>query len=227
MKVYVLHGWAYSTEKWRPFIKALKQRKKDAKMLYIPGLTAELNEAWDIDDYIQWLAKELPNEPVVLLGHSNGGRLALNFAWVYPERVRHLVLLDSAGIYHGGLAAAKRKAFKLAAKAGKKITQNESAKKALYKVARVRDYDEAPEHMKVTMQNLLTSDKSLQLEEIKTPTSIIWGGMDKATPLPDGVEMHRQLEHSTFKVVDEGRHSPHFTHVDETADLVQKALKNV
>jgi pimeloyl-ACP methyl ester carboxylesterase len=36
----------------------------------------------------------------VLLGHSNGGRIALAFAEKYPDKVKQLVLIDSAGIYH-------------------------------------------------------------------------------------------------------------------------------
>ncbi|MBP7018185.1 alpha/beta hydrolase [Candidatus Saccharibacteria bacterium] len=225
MKIYILHGWAYSTEKWQPFLLALKDRKIDSKMLYIPGLTDELDEAWDIDNYIKWLAETLPNEPVILLGHSNGGRLALNYAYVYPDRVKQLILLDSAGIYHGGLARIKRNVFKKTAKLGKKITKSEGAKKVLYKLARVSDYKEAPEHMKITMQNMIDSDKGLSLSEIQNKTNIIWGGMDKITPLTDGVQMHRQIADSSFKVVDDARHSPQFTHVDEVADIVTRALR--
>jgi pimeloyl-ACP methyl ester carboxylesterase len=225
VKVFILHGWAYSTEKWQPFINALKERKIESKMLYIPGLTEELDEAWNIDDYIKWLAETLPNEPVIILGHSNGGRLALNYAYVYPDRVKQLILLDSAGIYHGGAAKLKRDAFKKIAKLGKKITKSETAKKILYKIARVNDYKEAPEHMKITMQNMIDSDEGLRLDEIQNKTSIIWGGMDKVTPLTDGVLMHKHIANSTFKVVGQGRHSPQFTHVDEVADIVKRVLK--
>ncbi len=225
MKIYALHGWAYSTEKWADFKAALKEKHIDLEILLIPGLTAELEETWDIDDYIKWLCEELPNEPVVLLGHSNGGRLALNYAWVYPERVQQLILLDSAGIYHGGLQQVKRWVFGNLAKLGKKITTSEKAKKFLYKLARVRDYKEAPEHMKKVMQNMIESDKSIVLEEIQTPTTILWGANDKATPLSDGVTLHQRITNSSFHVIDEARHSPHFTHPVEVAGLIKAALK--
>lgn len=224
MKVYALHGWAYSTEKWADFTAALKKRHIDLEILRIPGLTAELEEVWDIDDYIKWMSEELPSEPVVLLGHSNGGRLALNYAWVYPERVKHIILLDSAGVYHGGLQQIKRWVFRTIAKLGKKITSSEKAKAYLYKLARVRDYKEAPPHMKQVMQNMIDSDKSIMFEEIQTPTTILWGADDRVTPLADGVTLHQRIVHSTFHVIDEARHSPHFTHAEEVADHIKDAI---
>lgn len=225
MKIYALHGWAYSVEKWQEFQKELQDRGFELKILKIPGLTSELKTVWDIDDYIRWLAEELPSEPVILLGHSNGGRLALNFAWVYPERVSKIVLLDSAGVYHGGLAKLKRDLFKKAAKLGKKLTKSPQARKYLYKLARVSDYNKAPENMKKVMENMLKSDQSLNLSEIATKTSIIWGDSDKVTPLTDGVAMHKLLPNSTMRIVEGGRHSPHFTHAPEVAELVRLSLK--
>lgn len=38
------------------------------------------------------------DEPVVLVGHSMGGQIAIHFALAWPERVRALVLLAPAGI---------------------------------------------------------------------------------------------------------------------------------
>lgn len=225
MKIYALHGWAYSTEKWTDFTAALKERHIDLELLQIPGLTSELADSWDIDDYIKWLSEELPNEPIVLLGHSNGGRLALNYAWVYPERVKQLILLDSSGIYHGGLTEVKRVIFRTLAKLGKKINNSEKAKKFLYKLARVRDYKEAPENMKQVMRNMIESDKSLNLQEIQTPTTIIWGAEDRVTPLTDGVKIHREITNSHFHVIDNARHSPHFTNPKEVADRIKDAIK--
>jgi len=225
MKIYGLHGWAYSTEKWQDFQRELQDRGIELVLLNIPGLTADLDQPWDIDDYLRWLSKELPEEPTIILGHSNGGRLALNFAWVYPDRVKQLILLDSAGVYHGGLSKLKRDVFKSIAKLGKNITNSPQAKAILYKLARVNDYNEAPEHMKKVMENMLNSDKDLVLEEIKSKSSIIWGGLDKVTPLTDGVEMHKRLPKSTMRVVEEGRHSPHFTHASEVADIVKLVTK--
>lgn len=38
-------------------------------------------------------------QKVNLIGHSMGGALALYFAYYHPERVKHLYLIDSEGVY--------------------------------------------------------------------------------------------------------------------------------
>src|SRR3989338_4234164 len=101
-KIIILHGWAYSTDKWRPFIEELKKSGVKSKMIKIPGLTSPLDQVWNLDDYVEWLKKNLSKEKgkVILLGHSNGGRIALAFSAKYPEKVGKLILIDSAGIFH-------------------------------------------------------------------------------------------------------------------------------
>lgn len=49
--------------------------------------------------YASW--KQLIQAPVVLVGASMGGAVAIDFALSYPEAVRQLVLIDSAGLVAG------------------------------------------------------------------------------------------------------------------------------
>jgi len=44
------------------------------------------------------LSKKGINEPVILVGHSFGGMCVLNFAKLYPEMVKSLVLVDSSPV---------------------------------------------------------------------------------------------------------------------------------
>lgn len=43
---------------------------------------------------VEWLAEQLPDHPVSLVGHSVGGVMAAAFASKYPERVANLGLFD-------------------------------------------------------------------------------------------------------------------------------------
>ena len=71
-KLLILHGWAYDTEKWKPFLKLLEEKGIDFELLKIPGLTSLLNEAWTLDDYVTWLESVVSGQKsVVLMGHSN------------------------------------------------------------------------------------------------------------------------------------------------------------
>lgn len=226
-KVLILHGWTYSTEKWSPFIKALKDKGFNTELLKIPGLTEKLDSVWDIDNYVSWLKRKIGSDKkVILIGHSNGGRILLVFALKYPEKVKHLILIDSAGIYHNELPIRlKRFVFKTIARLGRKITKSESLRKTLYKLSRESDYEKASPIVKQTMVNLITFDISSSLNKIKIPTLIIWGEYDKATPLSDGKLMHKLIKGSKMHIVRSARHSPQFTHVNEVIEIILKEIR--
>lgn len=49
-------------------------------------------------EYIEQIRKDKGIEQMVVLGYSMGGRTALNYTIQYPERVKQLILIDSAGV---------------------------------------------------------------------------------------------------------------------------------
>jgi pimeloyl-ACP methyl ester carboxylesterase len=226
-KIFILHGWTYSTEKWEPFVELLKNKNFDPVLLKIPGLTTELTKVWTLDDYVEWLKDVVDHEKekVVLLGHSNGGRISLAFSLKYPEKVAKIFLVDSAGIYHNELQLrVKRLFFGTIAKMGKNIKDVKAVRKIFYRLVRERDYEKANPLLRQTMKNLINSDLTPVLEQIAIPTIIIWGGLDKITPAKDGELMHEKIKQSTFHIIKDGRHSPQFTHAEEVAKIVYANL---
>jgi len=226
-KVIILHGWTYSLEKWQTFLEILKKNGIDPIMLKVPGLTSENDKVWNIGDYVNWL-KEIVNkekDKVILIGHSNGGRIVANFAIKHPEKISKLILIDSAGIYHNELPIKiKRIVFKTIAKIGKKITSSKTIKNLLYKLAREFDYKDLSDNVKQTMINLISTDLKPILPQIKTPTLIIWGREDNVTPLSDGKLMHNLIKNSKLEIISEARHSPMFTHSKEVVDIILNNL---
>jgi pimeloyl-ACP methyl ester carboxylesterase len=228
MKIIILHGWTKNLDKWQELIDILKEKNISTELPKIPGLTDELERVWDLADYVEWLKKiaDKQKEKIILIGHSNGGRIALAFANLYPQKVEKLILIDSAGIYHNELPhKIKVFVFKTLAKIGKKITSSKILEHLLYKVAREGDYRKSNPIMKQTMINLLNSNKNLNISGITTPTLIIWGGQDKITPISDGELIHELIKNSKMEVIDEARHSPQFTHPTEVANIIVKNLK--
>lgn len=224
-KVFILHGWTYSTESWRPIVDALRSRGADVALLEIPGLTDGTNPVWTLDTYVEWLKDKIPNdEPVVLIGHSNGGRISIAFSAKYPQRVAKLILLDSSGIPAKGLRALKNSIFKIIAKTGRVVINSERLRDALYKFARVGDYHKATPEMRQTMANLLSVDLSSVLHTIQCPTLIIWGAHDKTTPLSDGKLMHKGIKGSQMIVLPDARHSPHITHTKKVLAILTNEL---
>ncbi len=226
-KIYLLHGWTCSLDKWQNLIAFLKEKDLEPVVPKIPGLTQELNKVWDINDYVEWLKKETKGSgSLILLGHSNGGRIALTFAAEYPQKIAHLILIDSAGIYHKELLIRlKRLFFKSLAKFGKKLSSSKILRTLLYKAARENDYKNANPVMRQTLVNLLESDKELKFNKIKVPTTIIWGEKDKITPLSDGKIMAQKIKSAELHIIKGARHSPQFTNPYEVGEEIIKALR--
>lgn len=227
-RVYVIHGWTYSLDRWQDIIAQLKQNDVEPIMLKVPGLTEASDRAWTTLDYVTWLERTLAKikQPVTLIGHSNGGRIALNYALRHPNRVKQLILIDSAGIYHNESSLQlKRKAFWVVAKVGKTLTKSPKLRRLLYKVARAQDYEQAPPNMRQTLINVNDSDRALNLAQIAIPTTLIWGEADRITPLADGQKMNTQIAGSKLHVIKDARHAPFESHAHQVGQLILGALR--
>lgn len=228
-KIIILHGWAKNMDKWDDFLKIIEKKGISYSMPKIPGLTESLERVWSLSDYIKWLKNIVDKEKdkVILLGHSNGGRITLAFTNLFPEKVEKLILIDSAGIYHNELPLKiKRVVFKTIAKIGKKLTSSKTIKNLLYKLAGESDYKDLDENTKQTMINLISSDLKPILPQIQTPTLIIWGGKDKIISLSDGLLMNKMINNSELVVLENAHHSPMFTHAKEVTDIILKQFNN-
>jgi pimeloyl-ACP methyl ester carboxylesterase len=226
-KIYILHGWTYSLDNWKNFSVLLEKSGFEPVFLRIPGLTGESDQVWDIQKYSDWLGKELEkiNGKVVLLGHSNGGRIAAFFAAMHPEKIQQLILIDAAGIYHKELSLQiKRFVFNAISKIGKKLTNSEALKNLLYYLAGERDYQKAPPNMKLSMVSLTHHDLTPFLQKINVPTIIIWGEKDKITPISDAVLMNKLIKKSKLETITDARHSPFFTHPSEVVRIIKHDL---
>lgn len=230
MKALIIHGWTYSIERYKKISLILKARDLTNFILNVPGLTEKIERSWNLDDYINWLKNKIDkqNGKVILIGHSNGGRIAAAFASKYPQKLSHLILIDSAGIYHDELHNKLRLLFfSTLAKIGKKISSSRLLKDLLYKLAGENDYKAATPEMKKTMLNLIKLDLSIIFAKITVPTLIIWGENDKVTPLADGRLIHRLIKSSELYIVKGAKHSPHFTHTEEVAEVISKTVAHI
>lgn len=224
-KIFVLHGWSYSTEKWDEFIRLLEDKGLKPELLNIPGLTEPTDRVWTLDDYVEWLNSKTGKRKVILIGHSNGGRIALAFALKYPERLKHLILIDSAGIPRRELRVRlKRSMFGQIARLGKKLTSSDKARNILYKLAGVNDYKEATLEIRQTMVNLISADLTPELHKVTVPTLIIWGKEDKTTPLSDAKLIYELIPNARIHIIKDARHSPQFTHPEKVCEKIWQFL---
>lgn len=97
--LFILHGLFGCWDNWHPVAKALSRRF----CVYVPDLRNHgqsfHSARFDYDvmaDDVRQLMNALAVERASLLGHSMGGKVAMRFAAVAPERVERLIVVDIA-----------------------------------------------------------------------------------------------------------------------------------
>ena len=192
-------------------------------MLNVPGLTKESKKEFTIYDYMKWADQEIP-DGAIALGHSNGGRILLNLCAAKPEKLKYLILLDSAGIYEPSI---KKKIVSGLAKIGKPLKKIPLVDKAFHKITGSTDYSKAPANMKVTLANMLESDKTLDLTKVKTKTFILWGKKDTTTPPRQATAMYEKLPNAELKFYANWTHAPYISNPEELARALTTLIRKL
>lgn len=211
--LYIIHGWSYTIEPWRTTLGILRDSGLKVKVLKVPGLTEPSKKVYTIDDYVKWADSEIP-EGAIALGHSNGGRILLNLCSKNPDKLKYLILLDSAGVYE---PSAKKKIVASLAKIGKPLKKIPVIDKAFHRITGTTDYSHAPENMKITLSNMLESDKNLKFDTITTKTYILWGKKDTVTPPRQATKIYESLPNAELKFYARWTHAPYISNPEELA----------
>ena len=144
---------------------------------------------------------------VDLAGWSMGGWISLRFAAESPQRVRRLVLLDSAGLNF-------TPAFNLHVLAPRSMSDMRELERLLTpRPGRVpafilRDFlrQKLSEDWMIerTVANMITGRELMdgKLAKVNMPALIVWGKQDALTPLAVGEALHREMPQSSLVVLD-------------------------
>src|SRR5437763_4564674 len=102
LPVLFLHGWALGQHAYKRALKRLVQLGCRVFAPALPGFggTADLpDEELSLPGYARWVEEFVGamgvSEPLVVVGHSFGGGVSIQFAHDFPGRVRSLVLVNS------------------------------------------------------------------------------------------------------------------------------------
>lgn len=224
--VLLLHGWGDSLNGMAGLQKALAGNYQVISV-DLPGFgqTQAPQAAWNLDNYAEFVAAFLKKlgvqELYAVVGHSNGGALAIRAVSLGALAPQKLVLLAAAGIRtsHGG----RRLLLKIIAKAGNIATiwlperYRRALRKSLYGVAG-SDMLVAP-HLQETFKITVRQDVQADAAQITLPTLLIYAEDDRAVPLLDGQKYNKLIKNSTLKVLPGG----HFVHIDN-AEVVRQAV---
>lgn len=97
--VLILHGLLGTSDNWQPIARSLEKKYQ----IFLPDMrnhgrsphSAEFNYPAMVEDIYEFLT-DLNLRNIFLIGHSMGGKIAMNFAIEYPHRVSKLVVVDIA-----------------------------------------------------------------------------------------------------------------------------------
>lgn len=222
-KLYIIHGWTYRPEPWHEVIKDLKELGVDAELLRVPGLGTKSSKVFTLDDYEKWAREKLPKGSYAL-GHSNGGRILLKLLSDDPTYLKGVILLDAAGVWED---SNRRIIMKKLSKTFAPLKKSKIARKVVHRLIGANDYENAPDNMKVTLDNMINSDKTLDLAKVTTPAQIIWGEADTTTPLRQGEKMHALLKNSELTIKPGWRHSHYLVSTKELAEEIADKFKKL
>jgi pimeloyl-ACP methyl ester carboxylesterase len=211
----LLHGWGNNSLMLQP----LAAQLADLRTVMVPDLPGfgrteapKPLEGWDTRAhaaFIVGLMDKLGWARADLFGHSHGGRIATYVAATSPERVGRLILCGSAGLRpHLTLKSRLRrwqrrlllKAAHRAARYGLLGRQGAERARRLSERFASADY-RAAGVMRPTMARLLAEDMEGMLPRIQAPALLIWGEMDRETPLELGQRSSRLIPHASLDII--------------------------
>ncbi len=101
--VVFCHGLFGQGKNWTQIAKVLRERHRVLLLDMPQHGRSPWTDGFDYLDAADQVAEALPDEPVALVGHSMGGKIAMVLALRHPERVERLCVVDVAPeAYPGG-----------------------------------------------------------------------------------------------------------------------------
>lgn len=230
--VLLLHGWGDSKEGLQSIFDHLS---KDYQVLAVDlpgfGATQPPKEIWNLDNYAGFvtalLSKLELKQPYAVIGHSNGGALAIRSISLGELKPDKLVLLAASGIRTG--SAFKRAVLKIIAKTGNIATiwmperYRRALRKSLYGVAG-SDMLVAPQLVE-TFKKTVRQDVQLDAAKIEVPTLLIYGSADRAVPLADGHKYKQLIKNSKLEIIDDAEHFLHHEQPHAVENLIKDFLR--
>lgn len=222
--VLFLHGWGDSQKTFDGLVNAF-EKQYSCLRLDLPGFGGSEvpHQAWTLSAYaafVQHFLEKLHLTPAVLVGHSNGGAVALKGIENGQLTPKKLVLLSASGIR-------PKKTFKttlitLGAKTGKQFVKilPKAKQRALRKTLYSRlgsDYLAAPQ-MAETFKKVVREDVREDLHRVTIPVLLVYGEDDADTPLWIAYTFQKMLPKATLHTSDG---AGHFVHHDDLAGTVQ------
>jgi len=236
--VLFLHGFPFDKSMWSEQIEALESGGFRAVVPDLRGLgetraAGEISTMSDMARDAAALLDELKIESAAVCGLSMGGYVALEFAHLFPSRVRGLILVGTrAPADNEQEKAGREQQEQTMLRAGmvpisiatlpKLLAERTRAEKPdVVKRVRTLITRSDPKGAAAAQRGMAARrDYTDDLSNINAPTLIIVGREDPIRPISDAEFMHERIEDSRLEIIEDAAHMTNM----EQADIFNRLL---
>lgn len=196
-RVLALHGWCRDRSDFASLLNGL-----DAVAIDLPGfgLSPIPPEPWGSTDYAMYLAPLLEDflAPVVV-GHSFGGRVALQLAALFPGAIRSVVL-TGVPLLRPRNAPSRSPLYRSLRGANRLGLLSDPAMEKVRSRFGSTDYRRAEGVMREVLVRVVNESYELQLRDVRCPVDLVWGELDTAVPVAVAQRVISLIPNSTLTV---------------------------
>lgn len=231
--IVILPGWGDTACTFQEIISIL-EKEYTVYIFDYPGFgkSPPLNTLWTIYDYaycVKSFLEEKQITPILLIGHSFGGRLAIVLNGYIKLFLPKILLIDSAGIppkktIHSifrkySYRFLKKIQYFLPKRKRKQYLNFLFSKYASF------DYYNLPPSMRLTFQQIIREDLRKYLNNITSEVLLLWGKEDKDTPIRDAHIMKKKIPNSELIVFERSGHFSYLENPYLTVKIILAFLK--
>jgi pimeloyl-ACP methyl ester carboxylesterase len=224
----LIHGFGGSLHNWNEWVSLFKGKYRIIRF-DLPGfgLSSPVRRKMEIKWFVEVfksLMDHLGIEEFYLCGNSLGGWLSWEFVASYPERVKKLILMNSAGYFEeagkpaGIELMAKEQFRKLLRTGAPKILVRQIAKGSFGDKSKLTDDLVHRTYLMINRVGMLASLIYIASSDarathgkvhlITTPTLILWGAKDTVIPVSHADLFYSDLKNSKLIIYKEAGHVP-------------------
>ncbi|MCP4409049.1 MAG: alpha/beta hydrolase [Gammaproteobacteria bacterium] len=205
----------------------------------LPGFGQSLGELGvppSLESYsalVMRIVSEYAKSKIIFVGHSMGAAIGLRFVSQYPHLVDKAVFMDAAGIlekaaYLKFLTRMERNTPVKSLFAGLSNILSDVAVEIFDGFSNI-EVIKGLMHKNTDVNiaiNLIETDFTNDIENIRAKTLIIWGAKDLTAPPRTGKMLNFHLMRSKLVVLPEAGHIPHIKTPNKVAEIIQQWLES-
>ena len=230
VQVVWLHGWARQSRDFAGAAQLLADRGVASVALDLPGFGSSPapHRAGGARHYAELITptlREIADRPLVLVGHSFGGRIAVVVASQHPELVGELVLTGVPQLVHLGTPSRSPLSYRAIRWLARRHLLSETRLEVARQKYGSTDYRNAQGVIRDVLVATVQETYETELSTLAMPISFVWGGGDREVPVEIATRAARLVKGpTTMEVVTGVGHMLPLEAPDALVAATEKAL---